>query len=160
MNNRVTPNGPVQGLHLHLAPSTGIAGDMAVAALVDTGVPDKVVVEAVQAMHVPGLVVGFHEDPEIAGLHFEVSWAAHHGHAHDHEHPTGAHDGHHHDHRPYAEIRRMLQAANLSAGCRALAEKMFARLAGVLGVRQGELEAVGARGEVRHVHQVRRARRP
>jgi pyridinium-3,5-bisthiocarboxylic acid mononucleotide nickel chelatase len=105
---------------------------MSVAALVDAGVPDSVVLEAVHAMRVTGLVVGFHEEPGISGLHFDVSWGApHHGHGHDHghEHSAVAHDRHHHHHRPYAEIRRMLQEANLPAGCRALAEKMFARLA-------------------------------
>jgi pyridinium-3,5-bisthiocarboxylic acid mononucleotide nickel chelatase len=125
-------------LHLHFAPITGIAGDMAVAALVDAGVPESVILNAIRAMHIPGLIVGFHEEQGTPGLHFEVTWAAHpHGHSHDHghphehwhEHPVAAHAGH--AHRPYAEIRRLLQAADLPADCRALAEKMFARLASV-----------------------------
>jgi uncharacterized protein (DUF111 family) len=120
-----------QGLHLHFNPVTGIAGDMAVAALVDAGVPAEIVLEAVDAMRVPGLVVGFKPEQDLPGLHFEVSWAtSHHGRTHIHHHDHAASANTHH-HRPYAEIRRMLQAASLPDDCRALAERMFARLAGV-----------------------------
>jgi pyridinium-3,5-bisthiocarboxylic acid mononucleotide nickel chelatase len=121
-----------QGLHLHFNPVTGIAGDMAVAALVDAGVPDRVVLEAVAAMRVPDLAVGFQPDQSLPGLHFEVSWAtSDHGHTHRHRHDHTTLPHAHHHHRPYAEIRRMLQAASLPDDCRALAERMFARLAGV-----------------------------
>ena len=44
----------LRGLHLHFEPSSGIAGDMAVAALVDLGVPASVVTTAVKAMGVRG----------------------------------------------------------------------------------------------------------
>jgi uncharacterized protein (DUF111 family) len=117
-----------QGLHLHFNPVTGIAGDMAVAGLVDAGVPAEIVLGAVDSMRVPGLVVGFKPEQDLPGLHFEVSWAtSHHGHTHvHHHHPAAAHA---HHHRPYAEIRELLRAANLAGDCRALAERMFARLA-------------------------------
>ncbi|MEP6655522.1 MAG: nickel pincer cofactor biosynthesis protein LarC [Myxococcales bacterium] len=49
----------VQGLHLHLDPVSGIAGDMTVAALVDAGVPPRVVIDAIAAMGVRGLRVRF-----------------------------------------------------------------------------------------------------
>src|SRR5260221_8982300 len=50
---------PLQGLHLHLDPTSGIAGDMTVAALVDAGVPGKVVTDAVARMRIPGLTLKF-----------------------------------------------------------------------------------------------------
>ena len=46
-----------RGLHLHFEPTSGIAGDMAVAALVDAGVPATVVKGAIEAMGVRGLRV-------------------------------------------------------------------------------------------------------
>jgi pyridinium-3,5-bisthiocarboxylic acid mononucleotide nickel chelatase len=121
-----------QGLHLHFNPVTGIAGDMAVAALVDAGVPVEVVLGAVDAMRVPGLAVDFKHEQSLPGLHFEVSWAtSDHGHTHRHHHAHATPPHAHHHHRPYAEIRRMLQAASLPADCKTLAERMFARLATV-----------------------------
>ena len=49
----------LRGLHLHFEPTSGIAGDMAVAALVDLGVPATVVTTAIKAMGVRGLRVAF-----------------------------------------------------------------------------------------------------
>jgi pyridinium-3,5-bisthiocarboxylic acid mononucleotide nickel chelatase len=105
----------LRGLHLHFEPSSGIAGDMAVAALVDLGVPPSVVTTAVKAMGVRGLRVGFGKRKRGAfvGKSFDVTWPGkvrrraheydhHYGltltgrasHAHDHDHD----DGHDHEH--------------------------------------------------------------
>jgi pyridinium-3,5-bisthiocarboxylic acid mononucleotide nickel chelatase len=111
-----------RGLHLHFEPTSGIAGDMAVAALVDAGVPAAVVRGAVEAMGVRGLRVAFGRRKRGAyvGRSFEVSWPGqarkprastarhdhegdhhqdhgHHDHDHDH-HDHGHHDHGHHDH--------------------------------------------------------------
>ena len=66
----------LRGLHLHFEPSSGIAGDMAVAALVDLGVPAAVVTGAVKAMGVRGLRVAFGKRKRGAfmGKSFEVTW--------------------------------------------------------------------------------------
>lgn len=105
------------GLHLHFEPTSGIAGDMAVAALVDAGVPAAVVKRAVEAMGVRGLRVAFgrRKRGAFVGRSFEVTWpgqrpparpskvkvrAAHlHGdHAHGRGDRTHGHDDHTHGH--------------------------------------------------------------
>jgi pyridinium-3,5-bisthiocarboxylic acid mononucleotide nickel chelatase len=114
----------LQGLHLHFEPTSGIAGDMAVAALVDAGVPAAVVKTAVEAMGVRGLRVGFGHRKRGAyvGRSFEVTWpgqprtgepapghAHDHGQAHEHEHgPAHEHEhgpAHGHEHPHVLEVR-------------------------------------------------------
>lgn len=102
----------LRGLHLHLDPTSGIAGDMTVAALVDAGVPPAVVSDAVAAMGVPGLRVRF--ETRKRGAYVARGFVVHepnvgskstrrgrgatpadHGHeGHGHE----GHEGHDHDH--------------------------------------------------------------
>ena len=141
-------------LHLHFEPTSGIAGDMAVAALVDAGVPARVVERAVAAMGVRGLRVRFGRRTRGAyvGRSFDVTWpgkpraiarAQAHGDHDDHDHPHDHHDHdhdsnhHHHDHRDYAEIKRLLQRARLDADVRALAGDIFARIAEVEAALHG-----------------------
>jgi uncharacterized protein (TIGR00299 family) protein len=131
----------LRGLHLHFEPSSGIAGDMAVAALVDLGVPPSVVTGAVKAMGVRGLRVGFGKRKRGAfvGKSFEVTWPGKREHAHEHEHElehAHAHEHEHahahaHDHRDYAEVKRLLKRAKLDADARALAGDIFERIAEV-----------------------------
>jgi uncharacterized protein (TIGR00299 family) protein len=97
--------GSLQGLHLHFEPTSGIAGDMAVAALVDAGVPAAVVKTAVEAMGVRGLRVGFGHRKRGAyvGRSFEVSWPGQvadgeRAHAHDHQHEHARDHDHDHEH--------------------------------------------------------------
>jgi pyridinium-3,5-bisthiocarboxylic acid mononucleotide nickel chelatase len=127
----------LRGLHLHFEPSSGIAGDMAVAALVDLGVPASVVTTAVKAIGVRGLRVAFGKRKRGAfvGKTFDVTWPgqnhAHRHSPHEHEHGHGhahAHD-HDHDHRDYAEVKRLLSRAKLDPDARALAGDIFARIA-------------------------------
>jgi uncharacterized protein (TIGR00299 family) protein len=141
-----------QGLHLHFDPCSGAAGDMTVAALVDAGVPEKIVRDAIRAMGLKGLKVGFERRKRGAfvGLGFNVDFPGKgeghghdHGHDHDHEHDHEHGHGHDHDHghehahepkdahehRDYAEIRRLLRRASLDAKAKKLAEEIFARIA-------------------------------
>jgi uncharacterized protein (TIGR00299 family) protein len=114
---------------------------MAVAALVDLGVPPAVVTTAIKAMGVRGLRVAFgtRKRGAFVGKSFEVSWPGkrdhRHAHAdehrgHDHEH-VDAHEHHHHDHRDYAEVKRLLKRARLDPDARALAGDIFQRIAEV-----------------------------
>ncbi|HEX7499987.1 MAG TPA: nickel pincer cofactor biosynthesis protein LarC [Polyangia bacterium] len=137
-----------QGLHLHFDPCSGVAGDMTVAALVDAGVPEKVVLDAIRTVGLKGLKVGFERRKRGAfvGLGFTVDFpgkADSHGHDHgpghdhDHDHGHGHGHGHGHDHdhgvahehRDYAEIRRLLRRAGLDAKAKKLAEEIFERIA-------------------------------
>ena len=124
---------------------------MAVAALVDAGVPAAVVKGAIEAMGVRGLRVAFgrRKRGAFVGRSFDVTWpgqprAGHrddheHAHAHDHDHANHApaHDHRHpakahaHDHRDYAEVKRLLKRARLDVDVRALAADIFARIAEV-----------------------------
>jgi uncharacterized protein (TIGR00299 family) protein len=111
----VTRASALQGLHLHLEPTSGIAGDMTVAALVDAGVPARVVTEAVGAMGVRGLRTRFERRRRGAYVArgFVVTWPgrarpaparrAHdvgddqphaHGHDDEHVHAHGEEPGH------------------------------------------------------------------
>jgi len=120
------PSGELRGQHLHFDPVSGIAGDMTVAALVDVGVPARVVEDAVAAMGVRGLRVRFEArrrgafmgrgfvvetdgGSDVRGTRRRAPGKQHdhgHGHEHDrtgHHHPTGHHHdpaGHHHEHGP------------------------------------------------------------
>jgi len=155
------PRLPLRGLHLHFDPVSGVAGDMAVAALVDVGVPATVVTEAIQAMGVPGLRVRFEprqrgayrargfvvatpggdkgqRQKKAAGRGRRAKTAvrpADHDHDHAHDHPH-EHD-HAHAHRDYAEIRRLLRRAKLDPDAKALAEEIFARVAEVEAALHG-----------------------
>ena len=134
----------LRGLHLHLDPFSGIAGDMTVAALVDAGVPAKVVRDAVGAMGLKRLKVGFERRRRGAfvGLGFNADFPGK-GHRYDHDrqqdagrghghdpHGSHGHDhGHKHEHRDYAEIRRLLRRAGLEAKAKRLAGEIFERIA-------------------------------
>ncbi|HET6147634.1 MAG TPA: nickel pincer cofactor biosynthesis protein LarC [Polyangia bacterium] len=98
----------LRGQHLHFEPTSGIAGDMTVAALVDAGVPPAVVTKAIAALGVEGLTTRFETRKQGAfvGKGFVVkvvgrkrrSAARGHGHGHDHGH-GGVHvHVHGHDH--------------------------------------------------------------
>jgi uncharacterized protein (TIGR00299 family) protein len=128
-----------QGLHLHFDPCSGVAGDMTVAALVDAGVPEKVVLDAIRAVGLKGLKVGFERRKRGAfvGLGFNVDFPGKgemldHDHGHDHGHDRAHGHGHGtsgHEHRDYAEIRRLLRRAGLDTKAKKLAGDIFERIA-------------------------------
>ena len=117
----------------------GIAGDMMLGALVDAGVPEGVIREALAAIPLDdyslrfervmrGALAGTKAVVEIAGPHAHADEDGHgHGHGHDGDHEHVHHAGH--PHRHYGEIRRLLDG--LPEAVRTRARAIFERLATV-----------------------------
>jgi pyridinium-3,5-bisthiocarboxylic acid mononucleotide nickel chelatase len=125
--------GAGDGKILFLDAFSGIAGDMLVAALIDLGVPERVVREGVAAVALEGyalrLVRRVRSGIAACGLEVVVERAQ----------PP----------RDYATIRALLQAATgLTAGARALAQRAFAVLA------EAEARVHGTSIERVHFHEV------
>ena len=155
-----------RGLHLHFEPTSGIAGDMAVAALVDAGVPAAVVKRAVEAMGVRGLRVAFgrRKRGAFVGRSFEVTWPGQrpaapaprsklraaqlhgdHGHGHDghpHAQDDHAHGPHGHDAHPPARAHEHRDYAEVKRLLKRARLDADARaLAGDIFARIAEVEA-------------------
>lgn len=129
---------------LYLECTSGISGDMTVAALLDLGASEARMREALAALPVGGyrIRIGRTKKNGIGACDFDVileeaapgqdhAHAHESAHTHDHDHThthTHTHEdghAHTHEHRSYADIRRMLEEAPLPADVRALAQKIF-----------------------------------
>jgi uncharacterized protein (DUF111 family) len=102
-----------EGQILYLDAASGIAGDMTVAALVDLGVPFSVVSDAVAALGLGGFRLSLSRamSGALGATHFSVDETA----------PQPE--------RRYREVRRVLDGSRLSPSVRALAHRIFERLA-------------------------------
>lgn len=124
-------------LHIHFDPVGGMAGDMAIAALLDAFPHlEAGMLAAIRAAGLPEswqVALAPHRDHALTGKRFLVEEAAHvhgpdcghgheHGHAHDHQH-------HHHGHTPFREIRQRLVKSKLDAAVARRAVAIFALLA-------------------------------
>jgi len=120
--------GAGKGQLLFLDMPSGIAGDMTIAALLDLGVPLRVVEDAIACLPLDG--VGLTLSSGYAGAigcsHFNVSWPDQSG------------------ERDYAEIAKMIVESTLSEPVKQLAGRIFLRLA--------EAEASVHRTTLDHVH--------
>jgi uncharacterized protein (TIGR00299 family) protein len=129
----------LQGQTLYLDCFAGIAGDMALGALLDLGVPEGHVRGVLARLPVRGwrLETERVKRGALVGMKARVIVEDGHGHgvAHDHDHDHH-HDHHHHDHAHehphahYREIRAMLEQ-HLDGDVRARSLAMFQRIAEV-----------------------------
>ncbi len=152
------------GNTLYLDCRSGISGDMTVAALLDLGADQEVLMKALRSLPVQGFRVEISRVVK-AGLDvcdFNVILdQAHENHDHDmeylHGHSHGGEDsehGHHHkkahehEHRGMPEIRRIIDGAEITDRARTIAVRIFEILA------KAEAKAHGVPEDQVHFHEV------
>jgi len=150
------------GRILYLECYSGISGDMTVAALLDLGADAGVLKKALASLPVHGFEIEISRVKK-AGLDvcdFSVKLdAQHENHDHDMEYLHGHSHGHHyenhydvhvhtHEHRGLPEILKIIEVAEISAGAKKTAEKIFHILA------QAEAKAHGVPIDQVHFHEV------
>lgn len=152
--------------------SSGISGDMTVAALLDLGASEERLLAALNTLPVHGFKVRVsrvaksgldacdfdvqlddeHEnhDHDMAWLFGEDGEEAHegHGHCHEHEHEHEHEHGHHHAHRSLADIHAVIKASGLTQRAKDIALAVFGELA------RAEAKAHGATPDTVLLHEV------
>jgi pyridinium-3,5-bisthiocarboxylic acid mononucleotide nickel chelatase len=128
----------LRGGHLHFDCASGAAGDMVLAALLDLGVPEEVVRDALDRVGVGGWRLGVARVVKggIAAVDVKVDDAAEQdahehdrGDAHPHAHPHAHSQDHGHAHVHYRDIEAMLRAAGLEPAVEGRALDIFGRIA-------------------------------
>lgn len=162
---------------LYLDCSSGISGDMFVGALLDLGVDEQKLQEALKSLSVSGFEVKISRKKKagLDGCDFDVILDAEHenhdhdmeylhGHAHhhDHDHPHeeerhhheehthhhGAGHSHHHEHRGLLDILEIIRQSGLTEGAKKIAEDIFKIIA------EAEAKAHGESIQKVHFHEV------
>ena len=138
------------GKILYLEGSSGISGDMTVAALLDLGGNAEKLSTVLKSLGVKGFhwETGNRKSCAIEGRFFDVILENEDHHEHDHHHEHGHCQGHHHEHRNLADVYEIINRGEMSDRARALAKKIFAIIADAESIAHGiPLEEV-------HFHEV------
>lgn len=161
---------------LYLDCSSGISGDMFVGALLDLGVDEQKLQEALKSLSVNGFEVKIsrkkkagldgcdfdvildakhkNHDHDMEYLHGHTHHHDHsheegHGHHHDHgHHHHGAGHGHHHEHRGLLDILEIIRQSGLTDCAKKIAEDIFKIIA------EAEAKAHGESIQKVHFHEV------
>lgn len=161
---------------LYLDCSSGISGDMFVGALLDLGVDEQKLQEALKSLSVNGFEVKIsrkkkagldgcdfdvildakhkNHDHDMEYLHGHTHHHNHsheegHGHHHDHgHHHHGAGHGHHHEHRGLLDILEIIRQSGLTDRAKKIAEDIFKIIA------EAEAKAHGESIQKVHFHEV------
>src|SRR5262245_12630611 len=120
----------LKGLHLHFDAPSGAAGDMALGALLDLGVPEAAVRQELAALALGGyeLVVAPCTRRGLAGTDIKVRIEKKDTHRHDHAHHHGHGHAHQHEHRRHRDIVDLLRART-AGRTQELALAIFERVA-------------------------------
>lgn len=156
------------GQTLYLECSSGISGDMTVAALLDLGADEGVLRKALDSLLVQGFEIEIsrvkksgldacdfnvkldkqhenhdHDMEYLHGHHHEGE-----GHEHDNHYKTSSHEHAHHEHRGLPEIEKIIGQAEISGRAKATACRIFRILA------EAEAKAHGTSVDQVHFHEV------
>lgn len=114
--------------------SSGISGDMSVAALIDLGADKKILTDTLASLPLTGYEIEISNVTKsgISACDFHVKME--HNPDHDMEYLHGIHKpshehGHSHEHRNLEDVLSILKAGSMNQGALTLAEKIFGILA-------------------------------
>ncbi len=135
---------------------SGVSGDMSVAALLDLGVDEKVLRDALATVPLDGYEIRIDRTEKcgISACSFDVIMHDHnhshehtHNHEHDHEHEHNHHD-HTHHHRNIDDILHIIESSGLTERAKLLSKQIFAYIA------KAESEAHNIDEKEVHFHEV------
>ena len=144
---------------LYLECYSGISGDMTVAALLDLGADQQVLLEGLESLNLPGyqLKIGRVKKNGIDACDFDVildepehDHEHHHDHEHEHHHHHDHEHHHHHDHvhRNIGDIFAIIDQSKISDRAKQTAKDIFRIIAAA------ESKAHGIAEDQVHFHEV------
>lgn len=149
------------GNTLYLEGSSGISGDMTVAALLDLGADQEVLKQVLSSLEIGGFsikisrvkkagldVCDFHVLLDEAHENHDHDMEYLHGHGHTYTHSHGHETEHLHMHRGIQEIQEIIQKADMSRRAKEIASRIFEILA------DAEAKVHGVPKEQVHFHEV------